>query len=614
MPLGAGAFAAAHVTSLPVSARASLSCRSHEWVRVAAAEEFDPLKRTRTADAEAQDCGSHAMLASGAHSLSRKCSAAVGTLPHHLHASATAIASENKSEDAGATVSVTCCVCSEKTHIETRAQVISQEFLDALFRNRTLEMRLQVLKALTTYVRGWLVDGETGKPVNSQNPNVKEVLGSLPLTDGVPMAHSIMARIGFKFNPVDGGWYRPNARSEEQFALALGAFEELTLLNYNLKSSMGTISPTEASFVDHTSGMRILRSWLGADASEPKRADSENNEYLNPHFKRLGVSEDVSDNELEYAFSKQLHDDPSLKSLYLDSLIEIVQSRPNSYGLQEFVAVERTKHNIHSTSELASAYGLLNLPPPKFHEIDEVHSQRIPADMLVSLFTAQVHSSPALLDDLRASLRIVAAEEGCEDEVDVFLATGFAPATSAADDNFLGMDLAPSVTIADSTRPIGLENFGNICYLNALVQFYLTIKPLRRALFALPAMGNSSPTSSSPSKNAADRSRSFLMLLRDLFVRLSSGDPQATSVGIGRAFALAVAASAVPSGRTVATLSGTAGEETVEDDHGVVGPSADLLLNVQQDVGEFMHVFVEMVEKGFATLGDTKSSEYLKEL
>jgi ubiquitin carboxyl-terminal hydrolase 25/28 len=34
-------------------------------------------------------------------------------------------------------------------------------------------------------------------------------------------------------------------------------------------------------------------------------------------------------------------------------------------------------------------------------------------------------------------------------------------------------------TRTTSDEPVGLENIGNTCYLNSLLQFYYTIKPLR---------------------------------------------------------------------------------------------------------------------------------------
>lgn len=70
--------------------------------------------------------------------------------------------------------------------------------------------------------------------------------------------------------------------------------------------------------------------------------------------------------------------------------------------------------------------------------------------------------APSQIQDLRAALRVI-GEKRSSTRIKDFLQTG-------------QNDVQIRGSIAS---PVGLENIGNTCYLNSLLQFYFTIKPLR---------------------------------------------------------------------------------------------------------------------------------------
>ncbi|KAJ3058579.1 ubiquitin-specific protease ubp2, partial [Rhizoclosmatium hyalinum] len=319
-------------------------------------------------------------------------------------------------------------------------------------------------------------------------------------------------------------------------------------------------------------------------------------QHMAEHYERMGCLSNSTDEKIQWAFLKQLDCDIQNKSLYLDSLIAIASSRPNSFSLPEFIAMERTKRTIHTTSDLVTAYNLFNLPAPSSDK-----PEKYPAHILTTLFQSKAEEQPNLLDELRAGLKIVGEDQGCEDAIELFLETGYAPMGST--NSLVGFGAA------DPNKPIGLENFGNICYLNALIQFYVTIKPLRESvLHHVPDLSHW-PRPKNPER--------FLQLLKDLFLRLSERGGETVSVAVGRDLAVAVLGGMVISSPSKQSQK-MVGEVEVDameiDGESKKVDSKDLLLNVQQDVGEFMEVFLDMAEKGFANFGDSERANTIKRL
>lgn len=88
-----------------------------------------------------------------------------------------------------------------------------------------------------------------------------------------------------------------------------------------------------------------------------------------------------------------------------------------------------------------------------------IENKTVEDDMVLSAYNSLAQDAPSQIKDLKAALLSVA-----KSRKSAYL-RGFLD--NGAND------------YKASEWPVGLENIGNTCYLNSLLQFYFTIKPLR---------------------------------------------------------------------------------------------------------------------------------------
>ena len=91
----------------------------------------------------------------------------------------------------------------------------------------------------------------------------------------------------------------------------------------------------------------------------------------------------------------------------------------------------------------------------------EVEDRTVDDELILTAYNLHVQEAPSQKDDLKSALKAIAKSKGSQTLL-----------------NFLQGGMATS-QYPSSEWPVGLENIGNTCYLNSLLQFYFTIKPLR---------------------------------------------------------------------------------------------------------------------------------------
>ncbi|ODO08058.1 hypothetical protein I350_03641 [Cryptococcus amylolentus CBS 6273] len=123
-------------------------------------------------------------------------------------------------------------------------------------------------------------------------------------------------------------------------------------------------------------------------------------------------------------------------------------------------------------------------------------------DGLIMQYEMAVNEYPGKADHYRICLSVIADAPGEERPgLKTFLQTGNRdPGAPARKD-----------------VPVGLQNIGNTCYLNSILQYLYSIKPLREAVLEFDQDGNKMAT---PVKPEVERARRFVRQLRLLFLQL----------------------------------------------------------------------------------------------
>ncbi|MCJ1378028.1 ubiquitin-specific protease ubp2 [Xylographa soralifera] len=158
----------------------------------------------------------------------------------------------------------------------------------------------------------------------------------------------------------------------------------------------------------------------------------------------LGATDDMVDEFLVSMYGVKVHESPTNEELARQCMVLIAEQR-KSTGLKAWL---ETGQLGEMEMDFGQAYTRLG-----------IGDRTIDDDLVITSYNINMQETPSQIKDLKRALAAIAKSRNS------FYLQSF-------------LDSSASERKV-SEWPVGLENIGNTCYLNSLLQFYFTVKPLR---------------------------------------------------------------------------------------------------------------------------------------
>ncbi|KAK9562640.1 ubiquitin-specific protease ubp2 [Aspergillus fumigatus] len=207
----------------------------------------------------------------------------------------------------------------------------------------------------------------------------------------------------------------------------------------------------------------------------------------------LGVDSTTSDEFVLTMYTTKVNDNPETRDIARRA-VELIAEGRNSAVLRHFL---KTGEMTTGEMDVADAYRLLQIPD---RTVDDA--------AIMAAYTICVDEAPGQAERYYQALSIIAKEKNSS------LLSSMIAGPGAES----GRDL--------SEWPVGLQNIGNTCYLNSLLQFYFSIRPFREMVLDFESfrmelddesLSKKRVGSREVLKKEVERSQTFLRELRTLF-------------------------------------------------------------------------------------------------
>lgn len=202
-------------------------------------------------------------------------------------------------------------------------------------------------------------------------------------------------------------------------------------------------------------GHSLLTKLFGGTYCKDPRYGSTDPFNLSPHdltsiYAKLGCVRDMPDGMIWEVFRTLQGETPHQSPIFFDHMIEIAESRNSEFLLGE-IALAKSQGE-YSLKDVKKALQHFELPE-NTNEIDEGE--------VLSRYQMLTMMNPNEAGEHRTNLKLLAMVFASK-EIEGYLETG------------------QLLNRSNEHRPIGLDNIGNTCYLNSLLQYFFSVKYLRK--------------------------------------------------------------------------------------------------------------------------------------
>lgn len=256
---------------------------------------------------------------------------------------------------------------------------------------------------------------------------------------------------------------------------------------------------------DLKNALRLLAKYLKSDYLR-FYIDHEPYRSVQQAYDILEIDESVDDDIIQTAYTVKINDSPGLK-IDCDRGLFTIASVKRSLILFNFL--------FDQCPEFQTYYGPQNFSYKQSLDILQVN-ENAPDATLLNVFQQKWNLSPISEPDQLLNIKSALTKVGLERNSKLVL-------------NYLETGNIDPTCLPAENWPMGINNIGNTCYLNSLLQYYFSISPLRDYITEYQQTLNNFDTQSNENiakrriggrevgKNEIERSIQFLYQLRDLY-------------------------------------------------------------------------------------------------